>query len=132
WELDFGRRLRRAIEETDARLDASVEDFDEVLVTLLGDVASNYVKLRTLEQQLEYLRTNVRLQRISLEIAQARFKGGQTSELDVDQAQTILSQTESQVPEVEISIPLTTNRLCILLGIPPENLRANLAPAPIP
>jgi NodT family efflux transporter outer membrane factor (OMF) lipoprotein len=132
WEVDFWGRLRRLIEAANDHLDASVEDFDDVLVTLLGDVASNYVQLRTLEQQLEYLRTNVALQRVSLDIAQARFKGGQASQLDVDQAQTILSETESQVPQQLILIRQTTNRLCILMGIPPEELRARLGPAAIP
>ena len=50
WELDFWGRFRRAIESASAGLDASVEDYDGVLVTLLGDVATNYVQLRTLEQ----------------------------------------------------------------------------------
>jgi NodT family efflux transporter outer membrane factor (OMF) lipoprotein len=132
WELDFWGRFRRAIEAADNRLNASVEDYDDVLVTLLGDVASNYVQLRTFEQQLVYLRTNVELQRVVLTISQAQFKGGQVSELDVDQAQSILAQTESQIPQLEISIRQTTNRLCVLLGVPPEELRARLGPGAIP
>src|SRR5438105_11007064 len=53
WELDFWGRFRRAIEANLATLDASVEDYDAVLVTLLGDVAANYVQLRTIEQRIE-------------------------------------------------------------------------------
>src|SRR5262249_58081404 len=107
-------RFRRAIEAADDSLDASVESYDAVLVTLLGDVASNYAQLRTLEQQLAYVRANVALQRESLSIAQARFKGGQATELDVDQAQSVLSQTESQIPQLEIAIRQASNRLCVL------------------
>ena len=51
WELDFSGRLRRAIAAADDQLDASVADYDQVLVTLLGDVASNYVQVRT-DQEL--------------------------------------------------------------------------------
>ena len=47
WELDFWGRFRRAVESNAAGLDASVADFDDVLVTLLGDVATNYVQYRT-------------------------------------------------------------------------------------
>ena len=54
WELDFWGRFRRAIESADANLDASVADYDDVLVTLLGDVATNYIQLRTVEQQIDY------------------------------------------------------------------------------
>src|SRR5262249_46845642 len=47
WELDFWGRFRRAIEAADAELDASVENYDDVLVILLADVATNYTQLRT-------------------------------------------------------------------------------------
>lgn len=132
WELDFWGRFRRAIESADEQLNASVENYDDVLVALVSDVAANYVQLRTLEQQLEYTKTNVGLQRETLVLAQARFRAGTTSELDLDQAQSTLSQTESQIPQLEIQIRLTANRLCTLLGIPPEDLRAKISPGAIP
>src|SRR5207245_2686127 len=105
---------------------------DAVLVTLLGDVASNYVQLRTFEQRIEYTRANVELQRETLKIVEARFKAGTTTKLDVAQALSTLEQTEAQIPELEISLRLANNQLCILLGIPPEELRARLGAAPIP
>lgn len=132
WELDFWGRFRRAIESNSASLDASVEDYDDTLVTLLGDVATNYVWMRTVEQLIEYTNTNVRLQRETLTITEARFKGGTTSELDVYQARSNLEQTEAQVPELEINLRQYVNQLCILLGLPPEALQAKLGPAPIP
>src|SRR6185436_21021745 len=49
WELDFWGRFRRAIESTRDELDASVENYDDVLVTLVGDVASTYVQIRTVQ-----------------------------------------------------------------------------------
>ena len=62
WELDFWGRFRRAIESNAASLDASVADYDETLVTLLGDVATYYAQMRTLEKRIEYTKQNVRLQ----------------------------------------------------------------------
>ncbi len=132
WELDFWGRFRRAIEAADDSLNASVENYDDVLVTLLGDVATTYVQIRTLQQQLVYARTNVQLQRETLGIAQARFRGGQASELDVDQAQSTLSQTEAVIPQLEIQIRQANNQLCVLLGIPPEDLGAKLGSSGIP
>jgi NodT family efflux transporter outer membrane factor (OMF) lipoprotein len=132
WELDFWGRFRRAIEADTANLDASVEGYDDVLVTLLGDVAANYVQMRTLEGRIEYALANVELQRQTLTIAEARFKGGTTSQLDVYQARSTLEATEAQISELEISLRQTVVRLCILLGMPPEELRARLGPAPIP
>ena len=66
WELDFWGRLRRAIESDAASLDASVENYDDVLVTLLGDVATNYVSYRTSQQRIKYAKENVALQRKTL------------------------------------------------------------------
>ena len=126
WELDFWGRFRRAIESNEANLDASVEGYDDVLVTLLGDVAANYVQMRTLQGRIEYALTNVRLQRETLTIVEARFRGGTTSELDVYQARSTLEQTEAQIPELEISLRQTVIQICILLGMPPEELQSRL------
>ena len=132
WELDFWGRFRRAVEAANASLDASVENYDAVLVTLLGDVATYYVQLRTFQQRIEYAQANVRLQRETLKIVEARFKAGTTTKLDVAQAKSTLEQTEAQIPELEISLRQANNQLCILLGIPAEELQARLGPAPIP
>ena len=73
WELDFWGRYRRAIEGADARLDASVEEFDDAIVVLIGEVATTYVELRALEQRLEVARENATLQNESVRVAQARL-----------------------------------------------------------
>jgi NodT family efflux transporter outer membrane factor (OMF) lipoprotein len=97
----------------------------------LGDVATNYAQLRTTEQRIKYAKHNVELQRETLTLVEARFKAGTVSELDLDQAKSTLAQTEATIPELEISLRQFNNQLCILLGIPPEELRARLGPAPI-
>jgi NodT family efflux transporter outer membrane factor (OMF) lipoprotein len=132
WELDFWGRFRRAIESNAASLDASVEDYDETLVTLLGDVATNYVQMRTLEKRIEYTQQNVQLQQRTVTIAEARFRGGTSTERDPYQARSTLEQTQAQIPELQIALRQATNQLCILLGMPPEELRTKLGPAPIP
>jgi len=122
WELDFWGRFRRAIEAAEAELDASVEAYDQVLVTLLGDIASTYAEIRTLQQRLQFAQTNVKLQQETYTIAQARFRGGQVTELDVDQAASALAQTQALIPQLELQLRFATNRMCILLGIPPRDL----------
>jgi NodT family efflux transporter outer membrane factor (OMF) lipoprotein len=132
WELDFWGRFRRAIEGSADSLDASVENYDSMLVTLLGDVASNYDQLRTTEQRIKYAKENVELQRRTVSLVKARVEAKTVSELDLDQAQSTLAQTEATIPELEITLRQYNNELCILLGIPPEELRAKLGSAPIP
>ena len=132
WELDFWGRFRRAIEAADDTLDASVENYDDVLVTLVGDVASTYVQIRTLQQQIAYARQTLALQRQSLEIATAKFKGGQTSQVDVNQGQSDVSTTEALIEQLEIPLRQAGNRLCVLLGLPPEDIVRKLGDVPIP
>jgi NodT family efflux transporter outer membrane factor (OMF) lipoprotein len=132
WELDFWGRFRRAVESAADTLDASVEDYDDVLVTLLSDVATNYVTIRTLQQRINYAQQNVELQRKTVGIIENREKAGVAAKFDVDQANSILAQTEAGIPELQISLRQTMNLLCILMGIPPEALEAKLGPGPIP
>jgi NodT family efflux transporter outer membrane factor (OMF) lipoprotein len=132
WELDFWGRFRRAIEADEDSLNASVENYDDVLVLLISDVASNYVRYRILEQQLAYTRAQVELQKEILQIAKAKFKGGQVSQLDVNQAQANLSATEVVIPQLEIRLREVNDQLCLLLGFPSEDLKAKLGTASIP
>lgn len=132
WELDFWGRFRRAIEAADADLDASVANYDQVVVTLLGDIASTYVEIRTLQTRIELIRENVKLQRETYIIADARFRGGQVSELDVDQSVSTLSQIEAAIPQLQLQQREASNRLCVLLGMPPADLRSLLGEGPIP
>src|SRR5262249_44892976 len=122
WELDFWGRFRRGIEAADADLLASVANYDDVLVSLISEVARNYALLRTLEERLEVAKANVEIQRRSFEIADAKFQGGTVTELDSAQAASLLHDTEAQIPALESDIQQTQNTLCILLGVPPQDL----------
>ena len=132
WELDFWGRFRRAICAAADELDASVFDYDDVLVTLLGDMASTYVELRTIQQQIEYVNDNIKIQNESLDIAKARFQGGLSSELDVEQAISQLAQTEALIPQFQKRLRQANDRLCVLLGIPTRDLTPDLGTANIP
>ena len=76
WELDVWGKLRRGIETADDAFLASVADYDDVLVTLTGDVASDYVQIRTIEKQIMIARDNVVRQRDAYKIALAKYRGG--------------------------------------------------------
>ncbi len=132
WELDFWGRFRRAVLASEAQLDASVANYDDVLVTLLGDIATNYVQMRVFEQQTELARANIKLQQTALDAAQSKRDAGLQGDLDTDQAQSNLSQTKAQIPLLEIGQRQATNRLCVLLGIPPTSLQDRLGHGEIP
>ena len=121
WEVDLWGRFRRGIEAADADLLAAVADYDDVLVSLVAEVAATYVRIRTIEARLAIARDNVRVQRDSLEIARVRFEAGGTSELDVQQATTLLTDTEATIPELEIQLQQALDALSVLLGLPPSD-----------
>lgn len=132
WELDLWGRLRRDVESSNGKFGGSVENYRDVLVSLLADVATNYVQIRTAQQRIAYARKNVEIQRGALSLAQARFKQGKATSLDIEQARSNLAQTESSIPPLVISMRQANDRLCLLLGLSPEDLVASLKQAPIP
>lgn len=133
WELDFWGKFRRAIESGMGTLDASIANYDDILVTLTAEVARTYVLIRTLEARLAIARENVRIQERSLQIAEIRFKGGEVTELDVAQAKSLLRDTQALIPRLEISLRQAKNALSVLLGQLPSELNETLgSPMPIP
>lgn len=127
WELDFWGKFRRGVESADSAYLASIASYDDVLVTLLGDVASTYVGIRTAERQIAIARENIVKQRAIVAIARERFKGGAATMLDVYQAENVLGATEATVPQLSIQLQKGLNALCVLLGMAPEPLGFLLA-----
>jgi multidrug efflux system outer membrane protein len=133
WEIDVFGGTRRATESARAQVAAAQFGERDVLVTLLGEVARNYVEARGCQRRLEIARENIRAQEQSLAITQNRFTNGLTSDLDVQQASTLLSTTRAVVPALETALDASIHRLGVLLGQTPESLETELsAVAPIP
>lgn len=127
WELDFWGKFRRGIEAADAEVLLTVAQYDDVLTTLVADVATNYVLIRSLEERLEYARANANLQDETLKLTTTRFKVGAVSELDVSTARATLANTRARIPDLENSLLQTKMALCVLLGRTPATLNAELA-----
>jgi NodT family efflux transporter outer membrane factor (OMF) lipoprotein len=133
WELDFWGRFRRAVESGVWNLDTSIAGYDDLLVTLMAEVARTYVVIRTLETRLAIALENVKIQQRSLQIAQVRFKGGDVTELDVAQARALLGNTQASIPRLEAQLRQAKNSLAVLLGMLPGEVEPLLGgPEPIP
>lgn len=133
WELDIFGGIRRQIESAEASADASVEDLHDTLLTLLGDVAKNYIELRSYQEQLRITRSNAEAQQGSLEVTRERYRLGLTTYLDVSQAEAQELSTESDIPTIEASIKKSMHRLAVLLGEEPNALKTELSEAePLP
>lgn len=133
WELDVFGGTRRAVEAADASIAAAVYSRQDVQVTLVSEVARNYVQARSFQRRLEIARENIEAQQNTVALAGDRFRHGLTSNLDAEQAGTVLAQTEAQVPTLEIGLQTSIHRLGVLLGQQPGALLTELAVvAPIP
>jgi NodT family efflux transporter outer membrane factor (OMF) lipoprotein len=121
WEIDVWGRFRRAVEAANADLLGAIASYDDVLVSLVAEVAMTYVRIRALDERLGVAWDNVRVQRDGLDIARARFEAGGTSELDLQQATTLLRDTEATIPQLELERRQATHSLAVLTGIPPSD-----------
>lgn len=116
WELDLLGGVQRAIESSEAELEASEEHYRDVLVLLLSDVATSYIDLCTVEERIRLMRENITIQNESLKIAGDRFKFGLSAKLDVTQAEANLAITRSLLPGLRQAHTAGVNRLAVLIG----------------
>jgi NodT family efflux transporter outer membrane factor (OMF) lipoprotein len=127
WEINVFGRVRRSVEAAQGDLEASEADYHDVLVSLLAEVALNYVEARTLQTQLQVAEENLKAQMETLQITEWRFEAGIVSTLDVEQAKSNLGNTRSQLPRLRSGIEEAKNRLAVLLGVFPGALEAELS-----
>lgn len=133
WELDFFGGIRRNVEAAEADVHAAVEDRRDVMVTLLGDIGTNYMNLRCFQQQIEIARSNLKSQRHTVEITRKKHQAGLVSALDLANASAQVALTESQIPVLESSARAAIYALSILLAREPAALLTELSTvAPIP
>jgi outer membrane protein, multidrug efflux system len=126
WEVDIFGGVRRSVEAADATIDAAVEDQRDVLVTLLGDVAKNYIDVRGFQRQLAVSRANLKAQEETLQLTQVRFQAGLASDLDVAQQEAQVNTTASLIPLLESALKRSAYDLDLLLGLEPGSLAGEL------
>ena len=129
WELDLWGRVRREVESADASLEASTDARRNALLSVVAEVARDYVQLRGQQTQIAITQENLKTERESLDLSQARFRGGLTTELDVANAAAQLQSTQAQLPQLEQSQDQSINALSFLLGEAPQALRTELITA---
>lgn len=133
WEIDVFGGARRRIEAAEANLGASVEERRGVLVTLLGEVAKNYIDLRGFQRRLAVAESNLELQRETLRLTKIRFDAGLASDLDLAQAEGQAAATAAQIPVLRSGLKQAAYSLDLLVGAQPGTLSGELGnAAPIP
>ncbi len=133
WEIDLFGGVRRAVEAADAEVASQIENQRDVLVSLIAEVARNYLEVRGFQSQIEIAHRNVKIQTDAVEVARskARLAGG--SDLEVARSEALVAQTRSQIPFLEQQRDASIHRLATLQGLPPRSLYDILTAAkPIP
>jgi outer membrane protein, multidrug efflux system len=119
WELDIFGGTRRTIEAASAEISAAEFGQRDVLVSLLAEVARNYIAVRGYQQRLAITLQNIQVQQDILNLTSNRFENGLSSDLDVQQAAALLTATEAEVPSLKTGFDQSVHHLAVLIGQPP-------------
>jgi NodT family efflux transporter outer membrane factor (OMF) lipoprotein len=133
WELDFFGRVRRSIEASTAQVGAAEGGREDVIVSLLAEVARNYFELCGTQNRLAVARQNAENQRQTRDLTLALLEAGRGTELDTSRAEAQLTLTLASIPPLETAIKRAIYRLSVLTGQDPTALDASLSePRPLP
>jgi NodT family efflux transporter outer membrane factor (OMF) lipoprotein len=122
WEIDFWGRFRRGIESADAAYMASIAARDQALTLLTAQVVNTYTIIRVNEEQLRYAQESLEIQQRSYDITGVLYRNGYDSELDMQQAHTLLMSTQATIPGFETALQQARNAMNTLLGEPPGTI----------
>lgn len=123
WEVDVFGSIRRRVRAQRESFAASKEEYTSVLISLCAQVASAYISLREVQQELNVVTRNSNTQAAVLSITETRFRTGLVSKLDVSQAKSVYYSTKASIPQLEAEINQYITTLAILLGTYPQRIR---------
>ncbi len=122
WELDLWGRVRRLVEASDASVQASIEDYRDVMVMLYGEIAYQYIQVRTLQNRIELTKESISLQKETLQVTIDRNNAGLAPDLDLYQAKMNLAQSQATIPPLRMALAKSIHRLSVLAGQTPTAL----------
>lgn len=133
WEVDVFGSIRNRVKAQKENFAVSKEEYNAVMVSLCAQVASVYINLRELQQEMDVVMQNCLSQKAVVEITQKRYETGLVSKLDVAQAQSVYYSTKASLPTLEAGIIQYTNTLGILMGLYSEDVKSlTTNPRPLP
>ncbi|HTS22654.1 MAG TPA: efflux transporter outer membrane subunit [Casimicrobiaceae bacterium] len=116
WEIDLWGRIRRLSEAARANLLATDQARRGVILSLVASVASDYIQLRGLDEQLAVAKQTLGTYGESLRLFNLQFRYGQISQMNVAQAQSQYETAAAQIPQIELQIAQLETALSILVG----------------
>ncbi|RAI45630.1 efflux transporter outer membrane subunit [Rhodoplanes roseus] len=133
FELDLFGGNKRNLEASTRALEASFEDLDSTLLTLLGDVATYYTQARGYQARIALAKRTAASQRETAALTKSKFDAGSASAVDVAKAVAQAAATEANIPQLTASYAESVHQIGILLGREPSAVTALVSrDAPIP
>ncbi len=120
YEIDIWGKIRRAFESSGDQAQATLADYENVLLTLKADVATEYYAVRTADSQIDVQRRNILYYQQNLDLTNSRFQGGISTQLDVEQAKATLAAAQAQLATLQQSRAQFEHAVAVLIGRPPE------------
>ena len=128
WELDIWGRVRRQVESADAAIDASAEQRRDMQVSMVAELARDYLQLRGVQDSLRIVSENLATAREQASLVSERQKGGLATDLDVANASAQVNETEAALPPLEQQQAMLINAIGFLLGERPGAFADALTP----
>lgn len=119
WELDVWGRIARSTEAARADLLSVEENQKAVLMTLVTDVALNYVKLLILDERLKISQKTLSQRQELVNIFKIKKDQGKISSLEYAQVLSAYEEIKVLIPEIESLISVQENFLSVLTGVNP-------------
>jgi multidrug efflux system outer membrane protein len=116
YEVDAWGRVRRSIEAANATTQASAADLRFVRLAVEANVATDYYGLRENDAERQVLDATVQQMQGAVDLTSNRFREGLTSELEVKQAQSLLSQTKAQAQALDVQRAQLEHAIAVLEG----------------
>jgi multidrug efflux system outer membrane protein len=121
YEVDLWGRVRRTFEAAGDQSQASVADYENVLLTLKADVATQYYAVRTADSEIDVQLRTIKEFQDNLDLTNSRFQGGISTQLDVEQAKATLAAAQAQLATFRQSRAQLEHALAVLIGVTPES-----------
>jgi NodT family efflux transporter outer membrane factor (OMF) lipoprotein len=129
YQVDVWGRVRRMVESQREQAQASAADLATVNLSMHADLAVDYFQARSLDAEEQLLNTTVTQYEQALQLTESRFQGGIASEVEVQQAKTVLQTTRAQAIDVGVLRAQFEHAVAILIGKPPAEF--SLPPLPL-
>jgi len=129
YQADVWGRVRKNVESYREQAQASAADLATVNLSMHADLAVDYFQARSLDAEEQLLNSTVKEYQQALELTESRFQGGIASEVEVEQAKTILQTTQAEAIDVGVARAQYEHAVAILVGKPPAEF--SLPPLPL-